>query len=84
MINEEIEMEPCLALLRFGDGLKGHERRSVGAVVAPLDRHVRASGRPGKAKVDVELREFLFGKSPHVYRVIFLIDGDTARVLDRC
>ena len=35
MINEEIEMKPSLALLRLGDGLKGHERRSVRAVVAP-------------------------------------------------
>ena len=32
-------------------------------------------------KVDVELREILFGKTPNVYRVIFMIDGDTVRVL---
>jgi plasmid stabilization system protein ParE len=32
-------------------------------------------------KVDVELREILFGKRPNVYRVIFMIDGDTVRVL---
>jgi plasmid stabilization system protein ParE len=32
-------------------------------------------------KVDVELREMLFGKTPNVYRVIFMIDGDTVRVL---
>ncbi len=32
-------------------------------------------------KVDVELREILFGKTPNVYRAIFLIDGDTVRVL---
>jgi plasmid stabilization system protein ParE len=31
-------------------------------------------------KVDVELREFLFGKSD-VFRVIFTIDGDTVRIL---
>ena len=30
-------------------------------------------------KVDVELREILFGKTPNVYRVIFVIDGDTVR-----
>ncbi len=29
----------------------------------------------------VELREILFGRRPNVYRVIFLIDGDTVRVL---
>jgi plasmid stabilization system protein ParE len=32
-------------------------------------------------KVDVELREILFGKAPNVYRAIFTIDGDTIRVL---
>src|SRR5438874_2063321 len=54
MVNEEIEMKPSLALLRFGDGLKGHERRSVRAVGAPLDRHVRASGRPRTPRVSEE------------------------------
>jgi plasmid stabilization system protein ParE len=33
------------------------------------------------AKVDVKLRQYLFGRRPHVYRSIFLIDGDTVRVL---
>jgi hypothetical protein len=32
-------------------------------------------------KVDVGLREFLFGKRPYVFRVIFTIDGDTVRIL---
>jgi plasmid stabilization system protein ParE len=32
-------------------------------------------------KVDVELREVLFGKTPNVYHAIFMIDGDTVRVL---
>jgi plasmid stabilization system protein ParE len=32
-------------------------------------------------KVDVELREILFGKTPNAYRAIFTIDGDTVRVL---
>src|SRR5271165_3026258 len=31
-------------------------------------------------KVDVELREFLFGKSG-VFRVVFTIDGDAVRIL---
>ena len=31
--------------------------------------------------VDIELREILFGKTPNVYRVIFMIDRDTVRVL---
>jgi plasmid stabilization system protein ParE len=32
-------------------------------------------------KVDIELREILFGKTPNVFRVIFMIDADTVRVL---
>lgn len=38
--------------------------------------HAREHG-----KVDVELREMLFGTKPHIYRAIFAIDGDTVRVL---
>jgi len=32
-------------------------------------------------KVDIDLREILFGKAPNVYRAIFMIDSDTVRVL---
>lgn len=32
-------------------------------------------------KVDLEIREFLFGRRPHVFRVLFTIDGDTVRIL---
>lgn len=32
-------------------------------------------------RVEVEVREFLFGRSPHVFRVIFAIDGDVVRIL---
>lgn len=32
-------------------------------------------------KVDVELREFLFGKRPYVFRVIFVVDDETVRIL---
>ena len=31
--------------------------------------------------MDVEFREILFGKTPNVYRVVFVIDGGTVRVL---
>jgi plasmid stabilization system protein ParE len=33
------------------------------------------------AKVDVELREFHFGRRPNVFRVIFTIDVDSVRIL---
>lgn len=32
-------------------------------------------------KVAVELREFLFGKRPYVFRVLFIIDSDMVRIL---
>jgi len=32
-------------------------------------------------KVDVELREFLFGKRPYVFRVLFFTDGELVRIL---
>jgi plasmid stabilization system protein ParE len=35
-------------------------------------------------KVEAELREHLFGRSPNVYRSVFLIDGQTVRVLRIC
>lgn len=32
-------------------------------------------------RVGVDLREFLFGKSPYVFRALFVVDGDAVRVL---
>ena len=39
----------------------------------PRDREQR--------NLDIELREILFGKTPNVFRVIFMIDADIVRVL---
>jgi plasmid stabilization system protein ParE len=33
------------------------------------------------SKVEIELREFLFGRRPYVFRVLFTIDGAAVRVL---
>jgi plasmid stabilization system protein ParE len=33
------------------------------------------------SKVSMELREYLFGKRPNVYRAIFAVDGSTVRIL---
>lgn len=33
------------------------------------------------AKVDIELREFLFGRKPYVFRVLYMIDGESVRIL---
>lgn len=57
-----------------------------------LDRFQRALGTLGhnpqrcpfareNGKVELELREFHFGKRPNVFRVIFTIDGPLVRVL---
>ena len=35
-------------------------------------------------KLKLELRDFLFGKRPHVYRVVFIINESTVRVLRIC
>jgi len=32
-------------------------------------------------KVELEVREFHFGKRPHVFRVIFTVDGASVRIL---
>ncbi len=39
-----------------------------------------ATAREG-AKVAIDLREFLFGKRPHVFRVVFTMDAQTVRIL---
>jgi plasmid stabilization system protein ParE len=36
------------------------------------------------AKSSVELREYLFGKRPYVFRAIFTVDGTAVRVLRVC
>jgi hypothetical protein len=36
---------------------------------------------PENRKVAIELRQFLFGRKPNVYRVIFTIEPEVVRVL---
>jgi plasmid stabilization system protein ParE len=57
-------------LSRFETALQSLERHPARC---PLARENR--------KVDIELREYLFGKRPFVFRVIFTIDGPTVRIL---
>ena len=56
-------------------------RSLPGCLAAPGHESTTMPPCPRARKVDVELREILFGKTPNVYRVIFMIDGDTVRVL---
>lgn len=45
------------------------------------ERPDRCSKARENGKVDAELWEFLWGKRPYVFRVIFTIDGDKVRIL---
>jgi plasmid stabilization system protein ParE len=36
---------------------------------------------PENARFPYEVRQLLYGRRPHVYRILFTIEGDTVRVL---
>lgn len=55
--------------------------RFQAALVTLNKRPERCSLASENDKVEVELREFLFGKRPNVYRAILMIDKDVVRVL---
>jgi hypothetical protein len=56
--------------------------RSLSTALQRLDTNPQRCPRAREQrKVDIELREILFGKTPNVFRVIFMIDADTVRVL---
>ena len=56
-------------------------KRFRAAIQTLHERPDRCSLASENEKVDVELREFLFGNRPYVFRVIFTLDGLTVRVL---
>jgi plasmid stabilization system protein ParE len=41
----------------------------------------RCSLAPENSEVEPEIRQFLFGKKPNVFRVLFTIDANTVRIL---
>jgi hypothetical protein len=50
--------------------------------IQTLGTRPRRCGRAHEQrKVAIELREYHFGASPNVFRVVFTIDGDAVRVL---
>ena len=58
VFHEEVEVNSSLGGLRFRNGLKGQERRSVRAPVSSLERDVRPPGRARSARVaEAERRE---------------------------
>ena len=36
---------------------------------------------PESARCPFEVRQLLYGRKPHVYRILFTIDGETVRIL---
>ena len=65
------------------DALRWMERFEA-AISTLGERPERCSLSRESRRMKVELRDFLFGKRPSVYRVVFLIDRDTVRVLRIC
>lgn len=53
-------------------------QRTVAQFAADADRYPEADEA---AALGIDLRQQLHGKRPHVYRVLFTIDGDTVNVL---
>jgi plasmid stabilization system protein ParE len=51
---------------------------AIGQLATDADRHPQAEEA---AELNIDLREMLHGRRPHVYRVLFTIDGDTVHVL---
>jgi plasmid stabilization system protein ParE len=53
-------------------------RAAIGQLATDADRFPQADEA---ADLNIDLREMLHGRRPHVYRVLFTIDGDTVHVL---
>ena len=65
------------------DAIRWLERFEA-AIGTLAERPERCSLSRESRRMQVDLRDFLFGRRPYVYRVVFLIDGDTVRVLRIC
>ena len=65
------------------DAIRWMERFEA-AISTLGERPERCSLSRESRRMKVELRDFLFGKRPSVYRVVFLFDRDTVRVLRIC
>jgi len=58
--------------------------RFEAAIVTLSERPERCSLSRESRRMKVDLRDFLFGRRPNVYRVVFVIEGDLVRVLRIC
>jgi plasmid stabilization system protein ParE len=51
------------------------------AIASLADMPLRCAMAPENAKVSFDVRQLLYGRKPHVYRILFTIEGDTVYVL---
>ena len=65
------------------DAIRWMERFQA-AISTLSERPERCSLSRESGRMQLELRDFLFGKRPSVYRVVFLIVGARVRVLRIC
>ncbi len=81
-----------LAILDLDDAFVRASRQAPATAARWLDRFEAALQRLDTnpqswprarehGKLDVELREMLFGRRPNVYHVIFMIDGESVHIL---
>jgi len=81
-----------LAMKDLEEAYEYAARHAPDAAVAWLDRFQQALATlsrnpqrcpkaPEDRKLSYELREFLFGKRPNVFRAVYTIDGNTVRIL---
>jgi plasmid stabilization system protein ParE len=60
--------------LRWYEGLEN-------AIATLAELPERCPLAPENTRVPFEVRQLLYGRRPHVYRILFTIDGDTVYVL---
>jgi plasmid stabilization system protein ParE len=60
--------------LRWFEGLEK-------AITTLADMPERCSLAPENTHVPFEVRQLLYGRKPHIYRILFTIEGDTVYVL---
>jgi plasmid stabilization system protein ParE len=72
------------------DWLKSHEAGETGerwfvalraAIASLADMPTRCPLAPESQDSPVEVRQLLYGRRPHVYRILFAVEGDFVQVL---
>src|SRR5688572_12804946 len=82
------ELSPISPPFTIGSSRSRRETR-VSAGLAPCERRFASlSALPTRCPISaesrdspVEVRQLLYGRKPHVYRILFAVDGDSVQVL---